>query len=391
MIFVDTTHTAHCYANTGIQRVTRRIARELGTGGRPVVYDRYGNYWRTPDSSESALVSYAATVQGGSKRSANWSLWQQVRGHAVGLGLHSRYALGARASGLIVPEIFAAPRTPDVYADIRKRVDGPAIALFHDLIPLLMPAHTPTETVAKFETYLAALRNFDAIAAISEFSRDVLLDYWRGRGESHPPVYAIPLGVDAPPVTCPVPKSIPGRRPVVLCVGTLEGRKNHLALLEASESLWSAGLDFELTLFGGLNRETALPAENLAQDLIRRGRPLRRLSGGSDVQMEAEYERADFTVYPSLMEGFGLPVWESLARGRPCVCSGENAMAETTRFGGCLTSGHPTSAALAGALRALIQDPQKLETLRDECLRLKIRTWSDYATDLRALIATLRG
>jgi glycosyltransferase involved in cell wall biosynthesis len=385
MILLDATHTAHCRANTGIQRVTRRIYRELGADATLAIHDLYGHCWRQPDKAETALMRYVETTQSGKKRGAAWSFSQKLRGRVASLGLHRRGGIVTRARALLVPEIFAAPRTPAAFAQLRRQVDGPAIALFHDLIPLLMPGHTPAATVAKFESYLAAMRTFDAVAAVSEFSRDALLDYWRKRGESHPPVYAIPLGVDVPATPCLLPSVASGRRLSILCVGTLEGRKNHLALLRAAEALWSSGLDFELTLFGGLNKETAGDAAALAEQLIRAGRPLRWVRGGSDAQMEAEYARADFTVYPSLMEGFGLPVLESLARGRPCVCSGENAIAETARDGGCLTIGTPTASALAEGIRVLLLNRQLLTSLQQQAASLKIRTWSDYAADLKWL------
>lgn len=390
MIFVDTTHTAHCAANTGIQRVTRRIVRELGADAQPVVYDRYGKYWRAPDADEAELVTYPDTLRPGAKRSANWSLRQQLRGHAAALGLHRALSLRDGAEALLVPEIFAAPRTAPVFQKLRAGTRGPAVAVFHDLIPLLMPGHTPAETVAKFETYLAALREFDAIAAVSEFSRDALLDYWRKRGESHPPVHAVPLGVDTPACVPPPPAADTARPVSILCVGTLEGRKNHLALLQAAESLWADGARFTLTLFGGLNRETGTPAAELAGRLIAAGRPLRWVRGGSDADMEAEYAGADFTVYPSLMEGFGLPVWESLSRGRPCVCSGENAMAETARAGGCVATGHPTPEALARTLGDLIAHPAKIAAHQAEARALRMRSWADYAADLRTLVRDLR-
>lgn len=390
MIFVDTTLTSHCHANTGIQRVTRRLVRELGRDAIPVVHDIYAHYWRNTDSNEQELVNYSSHRASSRKRGATWSMAQKWRGRLVSIGVLPQQPVG-RPTALIVPEVFSAPRDQAAFDDFRMKFGAPIIGVFHDLIPLILPVRTPVKTVETFEVYLESLRSFDVVAAVSEFSRDALLDYWSKRGAAHPPVVAIPLGVDVPAGPCPVPLAVTGRRIAILCVGTLEGRKNHLALLHAAESLWTSGLDFELTLFGGLNRETGMDAEMLAMDLIRKGYPLRRIRGGSDDQMEAEYARADFTVYPSLMEGFGLPVWESLARGRPCVCSGENAMAETTRFGGCLTTGNPTTSALADALRTLIQNPQKLAVLREECLRLKIRTWSDYTEDLRALISTLRA
>lgn len=383
MILVDVTHTSHCRANTGIQRVTRRIVRELGESAVPVVYDHYAGHWRGPDSLERKLTEYAAHLASHGKRSATWSWPQKLKGRMIFLGLRKSDLLPARVSAIIVPEVFAPPRTVAAYCELRQSTGAPIIGVFNDLIPLLMPGCTPVKIVEKFEAYLETLRGFDAIAAISEFSRDSLVEYWESRGLTHPPVTAIPLGVDIPDTLAPAPVVSPGRPPTILCVGTLEGRKNHFSLLKAAESLWSGGAAFELTLFGGANLETAGEAVAMIDRLIHEGRPLRWVRGGSDDAMEAEYARSDFTVYPSLMEGFGLPVLESLARGRPCICSGENAMAETARDGGCLLVGYPSPEALSSGMRRLIEDRELLGRLGGEARGRSIRSWADYSQTLR--------
>ena len=72
----------------------------------------------------------------------------------------------------------------------------------------------------------------------------------------------------APPANAPATTP-----PRVLCVGTIEGRKNHLALLEAAEVLWSEGINFELQLIGLARPDTAGPALAKVADLQRAGRP----------------------------------------------------------------------------------------------------------------------
>src|SRR5690606_28894027 len=123
-------------------------------------------------------------------------------------------------------------------------VRGPRVAIFHDAIGLKLPELTPPGTVARLPGYLRELLQFDGIAAVSEDSAASLRDYWRWLGIDHPPpVHAIPNGVDPVP---PAPaEANGGAMPRVLCVGTIEGRKNHLSLLEACEALWTEGFQFE--------------------------------------------------------------------------------------------------------------------------------------------------
>jgi len=109
----------------------------------------------------------------------------------------------------------------------------------------------------------------------------------------------------------------------------------------------------------------------------------------TDAALGAAYAQATFTVYPSLIEGFGLPVLESLAHGRPCICSGRGALGESARGGGCLTLERVAPADLAAAISHLLGAPAERARLTAEARARRFRTWSDYAADLRAWLAAL--
>jgi glycosyltransferase involved in cell wall biosynthesis len=99
--------------------------------------------------------------------------------------------------------------------------------------------------------------------------------------------------------------------------------------------------------------------------------------------MENAYERCDFTVYPSLMEGFGLPVMESLIRKRPCLCSSKGALGEVSKGGGCLSVEEPSPAELTQALRRLLTEPSLLKKLSNEAAQRQFRSWKHYADTLQ--------
>ena len=98
--------------------------------------------------------------------------------------------------------------------------------------------------------------------------------------------------------------------------------------------------------------------------------------------LQAAYRRCSFTVYPSLAEGFGLPVLESLQHGRPCVCSGRGALGESTRGGGCLVVEQVDAPGLAHALRRLLTQPEELAALARVGRQRRFRGWHEYADDL---------
>jgi glycosyltransferase involved in cell wall biosynthesis len=264
-------------------------------------------------------------------------------------------------------------------------------ALFYDAVAVRFPTLTPAGNVARVENYLRELATFDGVAAISAASQADLLEQWARLGvRNQPPVTSIPLGVNPPTAAVPPPNADNNRLgAMILSVGSLEGRKNHLALLEAAEVLWREGRHFRLILAGLPRPETAAPALRLAAALQSAGRPLQLAGAVSDRRLEELYARCRFTVYPSLYEGYGLPVAESLLRGRPCVCGTGGALAEVASGGGCLIVPEPTSAHLATALRSLLDDDALHARLCSEATQRQFPTWADYARRLHSWLATL--
>lgn len=386
MYLLDLSHTAHTRARTGIQRVARELHTELTRRqlAHPVTWDPYASCWRQLEAWELANLH---SKQPAGRRGATWPWPARCRGQWR--RWRNRPPLLPENRGLIVPEIFS----PAVAAALdRIPRCGPRVALFHDAIALQHPEHSPAGTVGRFPAYLQELLRFDGIAAVSEASRQTLVDYWRWLGlTSTPPVIALPLGLNVPTKTGQLTATTAATAPpVVLCVGSIEGRKNHLALLDACERLWQEGARFTLRLIGFAQVQTGRSALARIQALQAAGHPLRYEGSVDEVTLEAAYATCAFTVYPSLIEGFGLPVLESVAWGKPCICSNRGALGESARGGGCLALDEVTPGALADAINRLLHEPARLAALADAAQRRPLRSWSDYTSDLLAWIATLR-
>lgn len=384
MLLLDATHTSHTRAQTGIQRVCRSLHAALAAA-QPVgaiCHDPYLGAWRALNERESRCLQPGQLVAG--SRGARWPLHQKLAGHARRL-LGSRPPLPA-GTALVCPELFS-PAVGANLPELLAAVSGPRVAVFHDAIGLKFPGLTPPGTVRRLPAYLRELLRFDGIAANSEDSAASLRDYWAWLGVGGTPVVqAIPLGLDA----CPAADEPPAAAtPRVLCVGTIEGRKNHRALLEACETLWAEGLQFELQLMGLPRADTAGPALARIAALKSAGRPLLYDGPDDDDALHAAYRRCAFTVYPSLIEGFGLPVLESLQHGRPCVCSGAGALGESARDGGCLALPAVDAPSLAGAIRRLLQNPAECAALAAQARARSFKLWPGYARELTAWMAEL--
>ena len=384
---LDLTHTSHTRARTGVQRVARSVAATLGDRAQPITFDPYRGAWRRLAAWEEANLAAQAPAR---KRGARWPLLARLRSRLAGRAPQGGLlGPGPGEAGLLVPEIFSpavAAGLPALFAQVR----GPRVAVFHDAIALQLPELTPVKSVARFPAYLAELLVFDGVAAVSEDSRRVLVDYWKRLGAAAPPpVVAIPLAVDLPVPAGPLAAAAGAAPPTVLCVASLEGRKNQAALLEACERLWAGGARFELRLIGLAQKETGGAALEKIAELRRAGRPVRYDGPVDDATLFQAYRECAFTVYPSLLEGFGLPVLESLSYGRPCICAGHGALGEAARGGGCLTLGAVDAPSLAAAIGGLLGDNARLVQLAAEARSRRFKTWPDYVRELSDWSATL--
>jgi hypothetical protein len=109
-----------------------------------------------------------------------------------------------------------------------------------------------------------------------------------------------------------------------------------------------------------------------------------------DRQLRELYDECDFTVYPSLEEGFGLPILESLWHARPCICRDAGAMAEVGRQGGCLMVETADVEVLKEAMLQLASDASLRDRLSAEATTRPFRTWREYALDVVARMAAER-
>ncbi|MEI6107119.1 MAG: glycosyltransferase [Opitutae bacterium] len=385
MLLLDVTHTSHTRAQTGIQRVTRSLFQALGkiTPTTGVCYDRYRHAWRSLNTTE---LDHLQPNQPATKsRGAQWSLRQQLTSRAQRL-LSPAPELPA-ATGFICPEIFSA-QVAAHWPALFSRVQGPRVALFCDAIALQYPELTPPATVARFPAYLRELLQFDGIAAISATSAEVLREYWRWLGVDRTPVVqAIPLGFTPGPK--PSTQSSQSTIPRLLFVSTIEGRKNHLALLEACAALWAEGLVFELELIGLPRPDTAGAALQKIAKLQQASRPLIYFGAVPEAELHQAYARCTFTVYPSLIEGYGLPVFESLGYGKPCICSAQGALGDAAQGGGCIALNQVDAPSLASAIRRLLNNPVELAALATAARARRMRSWGEYAADLTSWMSTL--
>ncbi|HEX2852352.1 MAG TPA: glycosyltransferase family 1 protein [Opitutaceae bacterium] len=287
-----------------------------------------------------------------------------------------------RGDWFLTPELFSENERPGFNAFLEARPCRFA-AIFHDAIPLKHPHITWPHSVARHPEYMKRLARFDRVWAVSEASRQELTGFWRWQGiETVPPVDVLSLGADfngAPRVTA--------RRTVasaqLLCVGILEPRKNQLFLLDVCERLWADGLAFELHVVGRVNPHFGAPILARIKTLRRKYRGLRFHDSASDSEVAKLYANARASVFPTIAEGCGLPLLESLWLGVPCLCSDLPVLRENADGGGCIAIAPNDPGGWQAALRAVLTDDGLHARLAAEAASRPLSTWAQAAESIR--------
>ena len=151
-------------------------------------------------------------------------------------------------------------------------------------------------------------------------------------------------------------------------VGSHDTRKNHLAVLHAAEVLWQDGLRVPADLHRQRRIQPGVPAPGRGCCSTAAG-PSSCAPGCPTSSCEQAVADARFTVFPSLHEGYGLPVAESLALGTPVITTYYGSTAEIAEGGGAMTVDPRDDAALTAAMRQLLTDDAEIDRLRAEIAR----------------------
>jgi glycosyltransferase involved in cell wall biosynthesis len=250
----------------------------------------------------------------------------------------------------------------------------------HDLIFLFHPeTHKPLNRWFLTLMMPRFLRAADAVIAVSECTkRDAVRFY----GIPEEKITVIYEGVN-PRFRPASPETIAAVRAryglpehFILYVGTIEPRKNLTALLEAFHHLLATH-DLRLVIVG----KKGWLYEGFFRRLRELGLEDRVIFTGyvPDEDLPAIYSAADLFVFPSLYEGFGLPVLEAMACGTPVICSNTSSLPEVAGDAALLVD--PTDVrALAGAMeRALTDEHLRSELMAKGLERARWFTWEKAA------------
>ncbi|MGV8864879.1 MAG: glycosyltransferase family 4 protein [Pseudomonas sp.] len=387
-LVIDTSACLRDTANTGVARVVRSLTRKLQDFGQPlfVTWDEALREYVLPTEGEYHNLA----LYGGPKPDPEHYMLPRSPANRR----QTLSSLGGRALNggwLLQSEIVFERQGPARRAAARE-LGMQVAAIFYDAIPVTHPQWVADTLIRdNHAAYMNGLAETDRVLPISPDAGTQLQTHWAREG----------INPQAQVKTCWIPGELTGSarattpaaapRPDeplrILCVSTLEPRKNHKVLLEAVARLARdyPQLDWQLDLIG--NRYAGA---DYIVDAVRAASASdpRIVWHGvvNDATLNDYYAKAHVSVYPSLVEGYGMPIVESLWHARPCLCHNGGVMAELAAEGGCRTSDMTDPDALAALIYELASQPQQYLQLASEAVDRPILTWRSYA---RALLQQL--
>ncbi len=370
-VVIDFHHTSGTAFATGIQRVAREVV------------------WRWERAHEVVLVGWTSdyTALRRLPRSAIEGISGEAGPENGSLPAQGPIVVPWKCTYLL-PELLGEVGRVDRFHALARYSGNKSGAIGFDCVPLTTGETAVVGMSADFAHYLAAIGQTDRVATISEAAA-VEFRGWRGMlkgaGLSGPEITPIPLPFNRPSIeahsiaTARQELAIVGL-PMVLVVGSHEPRKNHRAILHAAELLWRRGLKFSLLFVGG-NSWNSEGFTAALHDLQDSGRPVHAVRALRDDLLWAAYRIARCTLFPSLNEGFGLPVAESIASGTPVITSNFGSMREIAKPGGALLVDPRDDHDIAQALQRLLTDDRLHATLVKQANDRPQRSWEHYAQE----------
>jgi glycosyltransferase involved in cell wall biosynthesis len=276
----------------------------------------------------------------------------------------------------------------------RQKIDSgfKLVNLVYDMIPVYSPHLFGKPLPTDYTSYMfEALSLSDQVVAISESTKNDVARFCQELHLPTPPITVTKLGdYSSADSSHEGITDVAGlsKKDFILCIGTIENRKNHALLYTAYREADLRGIDLpDLAIVGGTGVYTTDILYQITNDPIV-NKKIHVLRGIDDANKDWLFRNCKFTVYPSVYEGWGLPIAESLAYGKVCVSSFTSSMREIA--GDLIEYFSPYDSVGCMKLIQKYTDPKVCEAKEKEIKKhYKAVTWDEpYERVLAAIKAT---
>jgi glycosyltransferase involved in cell wall biosynthesis len=235
---------------------------------------------------------------------------------------------------LLLGEQWLFPGCVPTVQSLQRETGVKVLGFVHDLVPYFMPElYWDGFPQAYIDCVNSLVETCDGLLVNSRNTRKDLFTYLPQSAEREKDIHLVRLGdkfdFSGEQLSAPALANCLDEGAYILCVGTIQPRKNHLLLLAVWRRLVEVYGDRcpTLVLVGKPGWHVGDLMYFLTQHPVLKDK-VRLLEQVTDGELQWLYTRCWFSVYPSLYEGWGLPIAESLAAGKLCLASDASAMPE---------------------------------------------------------------
>ncbi len=269
--------------------------------------------------------------------------------------------------------------------ELAKNNNIPVASIFYDDVMYKLSHYWKKDEVSiksLISKYIYKLLDSDIIFPISKYSKDRLLYHYSKSNKN--------LATDKLIVPCVLAGEFPTMKRSyhynvtdsdvcnILCVSSIQRRKNQCSLISAVNKLRHKYKKIKLILVGII---LDVDYHNEIKNLIVNNSDVVHYLSISDEELQNLYQSCNFTVYPSVEEGYGLPIAESMWHCRPCICMNYGSMDEIATAG-CVKIDCNNIDQLSASIETLITDEKTLSSLLEEIKKVNIKTWKQYCDEI---------
>lgn len=272
---------------------------------------------------------------------------------------------------LVIPELFFDPLRVGHYQWRVTCANVKLSMLFYDFIPWLYPDAINVHRAGPLMPYLKLSTLCDNASFISQNT----YDDWRLRILHQPERrgMVLPLGADGLDLE---QQYFDRNKRDIVCLGSIDGRKNQDLIAQAFERAWEKGLTLNLVLVGYAFDKDSVAAKEIRR-IGARWPNLIHVTNASDQDVLTILRKARATIYMSKLEGFGLPPLESLHAGIPVVVGDGIPSLNGLPDAGQIRIGEVSVAEIEAALWKL-EDDRLMSRLWKDTQSLALPTWDDF-------------